>query len=143
MLSSSHRERLAEAVDLFNREEFFECHEVLEEPWRETEPPDKIFLKGLIHAAVSLYQYQRKNSHGARVKCASCCGYLAPFLPEREGLDLKSLVEDLTLFIEPLHHQPPREPPPMPTRPWPRLRRAQPVEADPRNRHHHGRSEER
>jgi predicted metal-dependent hydrolase len=122
VLTDRQRGALSHAIDLFNEGEYFECHEVLEEPWREAAEPDRTFLKGLIHAAVSLYQYQRGNSHGARVKAASCRRYLAPYLPAREGIDLQSLLHELDGIIAPLHAQHPKSAPPPPDGPWPRMR---------------------
>ena len=42
-----------EAIDLFNHQQFFECHEVLEDLWRPLpEGSEKLFLQGLIQIAV-------------------------------------------------------------------------------------------
>src|SRR6185436_20876506 len=90
---------LEQARELFNAGEYFECHEVLEGPWLATAEPERTFLKGLIHAAVSLYQYQRGNAHGARVKAASARGYLEPFRPAHAALDLERLLAELEEFI--------------------------------------------
>lgn len=95
MLTDSERRAVQEAVALFNAGEYFEAHEVLEEPWRDAAEPAKTFLKGLIHAAVSLYHFERHNVHGGRVKAASCCRYLEPYLPTWGGLDLEGLVREL------------------------------------------------
>jgi uncharacterized protein len=45
--------RLREGVDLFNQRRFFECHEVLEELYQETEVAHKPFIEGLIQLAVA------------------------------------------------------------------------------------------
>ena len=124
VLNGCQRAALEEATRLFNTGDYFTCHEVLEEAWREAEEPARTFLKGLIHAAVALYQYQRGNSHGARVKSASARRYLEPYLPSCERLDLQTLLADLERFIAPLYDRPPGAPPPRPRQPWPRLRDA-------------------
>lgn len=60
------------AVDLFNRQAFFECHEVLEDLWRPLAPgPDKAFLQGLIQVAVGLHHWQHRNFTGTKNKLAS------------------------------------------------------------------------
>jgi uncharacterized protein len=124
MLDAAQRAALKRGVELFNRQEYFECHEVLEDAWRGSAEPARTFLKGLIHAAVALYQYQRGNSHGARVKAGSCRRYLKPYLPACEGIDLQGLVSDLDRFIAPLHEQPAKASPPEPQLPWPEMRDA-------------------
>lgn len=60
------------AIDLFNRQEFFECHEVLEDLWRPLPPgPEKTFLQGLLQVGVGYYHWQRGNAVGARNKLRS------------------------------------------------------------------------
>jgi uncharacterized protein len=43
--------RLREGIDLFNHGKFFQCHEVLEDFYHETEQENKAFLEGLIGLA--------------------------------------------------------------------------------------------
>lgn len=124
ILDEPQRDILNHAVELFNRREYFEVHETLEEAWRPSQEPARTFLKGLIHAAVALYQYQRGNSHGACVKTASARRYLEPYLPVCEGIDLQRLLDDLDRFVAPLHAQPRGAPPPEPQAPWPEIREA-------------------
>ncbi len=46
--------------------DYFECHELLEERWKEDTPLDKQSLwVGLIQLSVSLYHYRRGNQAGA------------------------------------------------------------------------------
>ena len=45
--------RLRKGIDLFNDGQFFECHEVLEGFYQDTEDAHKPFLEGLIQLAVA------------------------------------------------------------------------------------------
>lgn len=45
--------RLREGIRLFNETKFFECHEVLEEFYQETDDAHKPFLEGLIELAAA------------------------------------------------------------------------------------------
>ncbi|MBE4910347.1 DUF309 domain-containing protein [Bacillus luteolus] len=46
--------------------DYFECHEVLEEYWKEDAPPErKQYWVGLIQLAVGLYHQRRENFSGA------------------------------------------------------------------------------
>jgi Domain of unknown function (DUF309) len=63
--TSGQHNRMQEAVRLFNRGDFFECHEVLEVVWLETSGDDKLFLQGLIQVAVSFYHLRRGNFPGS------------------------------------------------------------------------------
>jgi predicted metal-dependent hydrolase len=110
---------LREWAQRFNQRRYFEAHEVLEGPWLRAVEPEKSFLKGLIHAAVALYQYRRGNGHGARTKYRSCCRYLAGSLPERGGVDVEALLGEMDAFFAELLAQPEGTAPPPPKAPWP------------------------
>ena len=47
-------------------QDYFECHEVLEEYWKEIAPGDKDHvLVGLVQLATGMYHWRRSNFHGA------------------------------------------------------------------------------
>lgn len=80
--------RFSEALGLFNRQEFFACHDVLEEIWSETLSGEREFLQGLIHAAVALFHFSEGNLSGARKMHDSALRYLAPYGDRHRGVDL-------------------------------------------------------
>jgi len=57
---------ISHGVELFNRGQFFDAHEVLEDVWRAAPHAQKKFLQGLIQVAVALYHHGNGNSVGAR-----------------------------------------------------------------------------
>lgn len=101
---------VAEWARLFNAERYYEAHEVAEERWHRSREPERTFLKGLIHAAVSLCHLQRGNAHGARVKHQSAARYLSAYAPRFAGLDVGALTADLDRFMAPLHAPQPEWP---------------------------------
>src|SRR6266545_3919173 len=44
--------RFRRGLALFRAGEYFECHEVWEDVWREARPPRRLFIQSLIHLAV-------------------------------------------------------------------------------------------
>ena len=80
---------LEEFVRLFNEEAFWDSHEVLEEPWRET---GSEFYHGLILYASALVHVQRGNPHGIRAQFAKAGRCLQPFRPSYLGIDLEGLL---------------------------------------------------
>jgi predicted metal-dependent hydrolase len=86
--------QLEHAVALFNRQEFFECHEVLELAWTPERGPRRLFLQALIHFAVAFYHDQRKNPVGAGRQLRKGLRKLSEYLPEREGIDTARLYRD-------------------------------------------------
>lgn len=60
-LSDLARQGLAE----FNRGEYFEQHELLEEAWMAEERPIRDMYQGILQVGVAFYQIERNNWHGA------------------------------------------------------------------------------
>lgn len=82
---------LSNASDLFNRKLYFECHELLEDAWREALGEERQFLQGLIMLSVAMYHVAAENYIGAVNLFEKGLARLEPFLPERDGLDLDEL----------------------------------------------------
>jgi uncharacterized protein len=61
----SHGE-LRRGIELFNRGEFFEAHEVLEDVWRAAPVQQKKFLQGLVQLAVAFHHHSTGNLVGMR-----------------------------------------------------------------------------
>jgi predicted metal-dependent hydrolase len=53
-------------IELFNRAEFYDAHEVLEDVWRASIDPEKKFLQALIQTAVALHHHSTGNVVGCR-----------------------------------------------------------------------------
>lgn len=78
--------RFLEGVDLFNRGEFFDAHEVWEDLWRDCAAPDRRFYQALIQAAVALHHFGRGNRTGAARLYHSGRRYMEPYRPIHAGL---------------------------------------------------------
>ncbi len=90
-------ERFTEGLRLFNEGEFFECHDVIEALWLETDSSDpyRDLYKGVIQAAAALYQYQRGILSGALGLHRTSVSYLKKYKPAALGLNVPKLVADL------------------------------------------------
>jgi uncharacterized protein len=94
-------EQYREGLRLFNAEDFFECHEVIEELWAETQGESKKFLQGLIQAAVALFHFGNENFGGAKKLYNSASEKLRPFGDEYMGIALGRFLTDFkTCFQE-------------------------------------------
>jgi uncharacterized protein len=56
---------LLQAVEEFNREEWFECHETLEELWVGQKGELRDFYQGMLQLAVALHHWRSGNWKGA------------------------------------------------------------------------------
>jgi hypothetical protein len=75
-----------QGIALFNRGEFFDCHEVLEEVWTPSRQPERWFLQALIHFAVGFYHHQRGNMKGATRQLRKGLRKIEAYLPEWGGV---------------------------------------------------------
>ncbi len=78
-------------LELFNRGEFFEAHEVLEDVWRAAPAGEKKFLQGLIQVAVGLHHHSRGNLAGARSLLARAHRNLSGYGSRHGDIDLAGL----------------------------------------------------
>ena len=85
---------LEKAVAEFNSGAFWECHESLEDLWRETPYPLRLFYHGIIKVAVGLHHVGRHNRHGAHAKLADGVRLLILFQPSYMGVRTDELLED-------------------------------------------------
>jgi uncharacterized protein len=84
-------ERLWTGIQLFNRQEFFACHEVLEASWTAEAGERRLFLQAFIHLAVGFYHCQRHNPAGAARQLQKGLHKLTAYLPCCEGIDTARL----------------------------------------------------
>lgn len=94
-MTAEYPEQYLEGLRLFNAEDFFESHEVLEDLWQETEGESKKFYQGLIQAAVALLHFGNGNLGGARKVYTSSRKYLEAYAPSYEGLDVEKFLKDM------------------------------------------------
>lgn len=83
------------AIRLFNDGAFFEAHEVWEDVWRASVPPEKLFLQGLIQVAVALHHHGKGNLAGARSLLARGSRNLTGYPEDFGGIPLVKLLESL------------------------------------------------
>lgn len=84
----SYDERYIEFFELFNEQEFYECHEVLEDLWMETSGKERPYYQGLIQTATAFYHMRNGNLGGARKLFTSGLDYLEPYPDDYLGFDL-------------------------------------------------------
>ena len=81
-------------IEEFNRGEFYECHEYLEEAWM-LEPKRVRFLyQGILQVGVGFYHLQNGNWRGATGLLRNGTIRLKEFEPAALGLDVSRLVSE-------------------------------------------------
>jgi predicted metal-dependent hydrolase len=84
----------------FNEEDYYTCHDLLEEIWMTDK--ENLFIKGLLQMSVAIYHYSYGNVKGARSMMMTAHRYLQSYRPKHWGLDLENVYpfieEALSLF---------------------------------------------
>jgi uncharacterized protein len=86
-------------VALFNRGDFFACHEVWEELWLRSTGAEKIFYQGLIQTAAAILHAERGNSRGASSTLRKAHAKLAMLPARHQGIALGELLEAVAKFL--------------------------------------------
>ena len=101
IVTDEYPEEYREGLRLFNEEEFFECHDVLEELWSETSGPEKKFIQGLIQASIALFHFGNENFGGAKKLYLSARKILDLYGDQFMGIELARFLCDFqTCFQE-------------------------------------------
>lgn len=118
-LTPEERQRLfRQGIKLFNRGEFFDCHEAWEEIWRSTTPEPKDLFQGLIQVAVGLFHFHvRQRPDVARRVMAKGRRRLERVVDRSLGLDLEQLLSEARTW-EAWLEDPTGDAPPRPRLVW-------------------------
>jgi predicted metal-dependent hydrolase len=84
---------LREAVAQFNRGEFFEQHETLEELWLAERRDVRYLYQGLLQIGVAFHHMRRQNHHGVVYMLTRGSMYLRRFPPVCQGVDVAAILE--------------------------------------------------
>jgi len=95
--------KLLKSVEQFNRGEYYECHETLEEMWMSERGRIRDFYKGILQIGVALYHAKRSNLKGAMRLVCSGMDLLNSFAPACMGIDVAHLLQSAALFREELN----------------------------------------
>ena len=78
----------------FNRGEFFEQHETLEDAWIAETDPVRYLYQGILQIGVGLYHLRRGNLRGAQGMMRKGIALLEPFRPRCFGVDVDRFVDE-------------------------------------------------
>lgn len=90
---------LREGIAQFNRGEYFGQHETLELLWRAEPRGVRRLYQGILQVGVAFHHLRRRNYHGTVYMLTRGTGYLAPFSPRCQGVDVEKLLADATTVL--------------------------------------------
>jgi predicted metal-dependent hydrolase len=98
----SEQPQFLQGLELFNRREFYDCHDLIEDLWLQESSDQQPFLQGIIQAAVAFFHYQQGKWGAARTMMQQSIERLAPYPGSHGGIDLERFRSELRVWKEAL-----------------------------------------
>lgn len=86
--------QLLQGIREFNNQEWFECHETVEELWIGEQGETRDFYQGIIQVAVALHHWRNGNFGGAVSLLKGGAGYLRRVSDACQWVDVAALIAD-------------------------------------------------
>lgn len=122
--SDSPSGEILQAFGEFNRGDWFECHETLEELWIGSEDEARWFYQGMLQIAVALHHWRNGNYGGAVSLLEGGGAYLQRVSPVCQRIEVAALAAEATRFREELVSLGPERMAELPTALIPKMRLA-------------------
>lgn len=81
-----------QAVEQFNQQQFYACHDTLEAIWMEAPQPQKTFYQAVLQIAVALYHLENSNLRGAVILLGEGINKLRNYPASYSGIDIDELL---------------------------------------------------
>ena len=91
-IKMNKKSELQKGIAEFNRGDYFECHETLEDVWMLEAGEDKRFYQGLIQLSVGFFHLLNRNFRGAASQWEKGVAKLADYDDVHLGVSLKTLL---------------------------------------------------
>jgi predicted metal-dependent hydrolase len=96
---------LADGLQCYRGQEFFQAHEHWESVWLKCGQPEKSFLQALIQMAAAFHHLQRNNHRGAASLLKASLGKLEGYPAQFAGVEVAPLREQIGQWIPVLASQ--------------------------------------
>ncbi len=87
-------------IFFFNEGRYFEAHEAWEDMWREQQDDRRLFVQGLVQAAVGLHHLSRRNLTGALAQLRKSIEKLDRYPADEFGIDVAGFREQLRQVLD-------------------------------------------
>jgi len=100
--SASPSREILRAYGEFNRGDWYECHETLEDLWIGSEDESRWFYQGMLQIAVALLHWRNGNYGGSVSLLSGGVGYLQRVSPVCQRIEVALLIAEAERFREEL-----------------------------------------
>ncbi|MEZ4516549.1 MAG: DUF309 domain-containing protein [Chloroflexota bacterium] len=91
-----------EGIELFNRGEYYRCHDKLEEAWKIDQSAGRVLYQGILQVGIAYYQIERGNYRGSVKMLLRLRQWLDPLPPVCRGVNVEALRADVERVYEAL-----------------------------------------
>lgn len=101
-MSNSIPPEFWQAVEQFNQQDFYACHDTLESLWMEVSEPDKKFYQGILQIAVALYHLSNHNWKGAAILLGEGMSRLRSYQPTYFEINVAEILQISSQILQKL-----------------------------------------
>jgi uncharacterized protein len=94
---------LRQGIDMYNRGEYYECHEVLEDTWRAESDDVRYLYQGILQIGVAFHHLGNDNWRGAVGLLTGGIEKVSRYRPACMGVDTEKLVREAQACLDSLH----------------------------------------
>lgn len=96
-------EGLRKGIEMYNRGEYYECHEVLEDTWRAEENDVRYLYQGILQIGVAFHHLGNENWRGAVGLLTGGIEKVSRYLPTCMGVNTEKLATEAQVCLDRLH----------------------------------------
>ena len=103
--AKSFEESLLNALNLFNKHEWYEAHDAFEEIWNSVDGDERQVIQGILQVSVSQFHLSKGNLNGATILLGEGLGRIKTRTKINIGIDLESFCLCLEDLLRKLQHK--------------------------------------
>ena len=103
--TTSFKESLLIALNLFNKHKWYEAHDALEEIWNSVDGDERQVIQGILQVSVSQFHLSKGNLNGATILLGEGLGRIKNRTKINLGIDLESFCRCLENLLRKLQYK--------------------------------------
>ena len=103
--TTSFKDSLFVAINLFNNHEWYEAHDAFEEIWNSVDGEERQVIQGILQVSVSQFHLSKGNLNGATILLGEGLGRIKTRTKINLGIDLESFCTGLEDLLRKLQYK--------------------------------------
>ena len=103
--NNSYKDSLNFAVNLFNKQKWYEAHDAFEDIWNTLDGDERQIIQGILQVSVSQFHLSKGNTNGATILLGEGLGRIKNRTNIDLGIDLESFCKCLEELLRKLQYK--------------------------------------